>query len=466
MAAQILSLFGYEQLTSAWVQCVVLHAKDFGHCPPEQTRANGTIQSFGVVVVSLPVSRTSNAQEFLWEFPELSLRIQISFKLIERLREEILRAAPQAGEIGGLLIGKRPPPNSVIEIMDAIAVPAEGVQPAGNFVIRSDALKRIIDQYSFGDRTVIGFYRSHSGQRICLRPQDLALIEQWFKDPSDVFLVIRPHDGRASAGFFYWQDGSVFGDFALTFPLSEAELKSPSWKSLISGSKHAEWFPLLLARARAAKVRLGASRNWLLACGVVALLLLIAIGRTRAGFESGLKNRVSSRESSHALRLRVEQNGLRALVTWDRSAPEVANASEANLLIWDGPRPPIFRPLSLTELRSGSIDCTFINDTVKVRLDVMGAGGNAKTDSASLISGVDRDRSLAVSGSDGLQASSSGLKSSNPSSASSERTRAFAAPQVGENPPARLPTSRLRPKNKSHRAPRPKSKILAIPRLP
>ena len=165
--------------------------------------------------------------------------------------ERSCSAAPQAGEIAVCLIA-RPQANSVIEIMDAVAVPADGVQPAGNFVIRSDALKRIIDQYSFGDRTVIGFYRSHSGQRICLRPQDLALIEQWFKDPSDVFLIMRPHDGRASAGFFYWQDGSVFGDFALTFPLSEAELKSPSWKSLISGSKHAEWFPLLLARAREA----------------------------------------------------------------------------------------------------------------------------------------------------------------------------------------------------------------------
>ena len=370
------------------------------------------------------------------------------------------------------LIGKRPQTNSVIEIMDAVAVPADGVQPAGNFVIRSDALKRIIDQYSFGDRTVIGFYRSHSGQRICLRPQDLALIEQWFKDPSDVFLIMRPHDGRASAGFFYWQDGSVFGDFALTFPLSEAELKSPSWKSLISGSKHAEWFPLLLARAREATAQLGTSRNWLLACGLVALLLVIAIGRTRAGFESGSRNRVSSRDSSHALRLRVQRNGFRALVTWDRSAPEVANASEANLLIWDGPSQPIFRPLSLTELRSGSIDCTFINDTVKVRLDVMGAGGNAKTDSASLISGPDRDRSRAVSASDAMQAISSGLKPSNPSSASSpssaspERTRAFAAPRVGGYPTARLPTSRPRPKRQSHRAPRPKSKILAVPRLP
>ncbi len=447
-----------------------------------QNQTNGTIQSFGVVVFSRPFLRTSNSPVFLWEFPEFSLRIQISFELIERLRDEVLRAALPVGEIGGVLIGKRASQNSDIEIMDAVALPADSDEPAGNFVIRTDALRKIIDQYSLGERRVIGFYRSHSGKRICLRTEDLVLIEQWFTDPSDVFLVIRPHDGRASAGFFYWQNGSVFGDFALTFPLSEAELKSRSWSSLIGGSKHAEWFRLFQERVREVVLRMRSSRNWLLTCGLAALLLVIAIGRTRARFESGLKNPVSSQDSSHTLGLRVQRNGLRVLVTWDRSAPQIANAKESNLLIWNGPSQPAYRPLTLTELRSGSAYFTIINDTVRVRMDVMDEFGNAKTDSASLRSKLDPSTVETASHSSpadvnsdmasvapALQALSTGFEPSNASSALSkgvENTHSAAGPQVEGNATPRPPTGGTRLKSQRHRTSPPKRKIVRVPRLP
>lgn len=447
-----------------------------------RTQTNGTIQSFGVVVFSLPFLRTSNSPVFLWEFPEFSLRIQISFELIERLRDEVLHAALPVAEIGGVLIGKRASPNSDIEIMDAVALPADSDEPTGNFVIRTDALRKIIDQYSFGERRVIGFYRSHSGKRICLRSEDLVLIDQWFKDPSDVFLVIRPHDGRASAGFFYWQNGSVFGDFALTFPLSEAELKSRSWRSLIGGSKHAEWLRPFQDRVREVVLRARSSRNWLLTCGLAALLLVIAIGRTRAGFESGLKKSASSQDSSHTLGLRVQRNGLGVLVTWDRSASQIANATESNLLIWDGSSQPAYRPLTLTELRSGSAYCTIINDTVRVRMDVMDALGNAKTDSASLLSKLEPSAVENASHSSAadvsspmasvaatVQVPSIGLEPSNASSALSqgfENTHTAAEPSVDGNGISRPPTAGARLKSQRHRTSSPKRKIARVPRLP
>lgn len=445
-------------------------------------QTNGTIQSFGVVVFSLPFLRTSNSPVFLWEFPEFSLRIQISFELIERLRDEVLHAALPVGEIGGVLIGKRASPNSDIEIMDAVVLPTDSDEPTGNFVIRTDALRKIIDQYSLGEHRVIGFYRSHSGKRICLRSEDLVLIEQWFKDPSDVFLVIRPHDGRASAGFFYWQNGSVFGDFALTFPLSEAELKSRSWSSLIGGSKHAGWFRPFQARVREVVLRVRSSRNLLLTCGLAALLLAIAIGRTRVGFESGLKNPVSSRDSSQTLGLRVQRKGLRVLVTWDRSASQIAHATESNLLIWDGPSQPTYRPLTLTELRSGSVYCTIINNTVRVRMDVMDALGNAKTDSASLMSKLDPSAVETASHSSAadvsspmarvaatLQAPSTGLEPSNASSALSqgvENIHTAAGLSVNGNGTPRPPTGGARLKSQRHRTSPSKRKIARVPRLP
>jgi hypothetical protein len=430
-------------------------------------------------VFSLPFLRTSKSKVFLWEFPEFSPRIQISFELIERLRDEVLHAVLPAHEIGGVLIGKRASPNSDIEIMDAVALPAHIDEPVSNFVIRADALRKIIDQYSLGECRVIGFYRSHLGKRICLRSEDLVLIEQWFKDASDVFLVIRPHDGGASAGFFYWQDGSVFGDFALTFPLSEAELKSRSWRSLIGGSKHTEWFRPFQERAREVVLRARASRNWLLACSVAALLLVIAIGRAPAGFESSLRNPVSPRDSSHTLGLRLQRNGLCVLVTWDRSASQIAKATESNLLIWNGPSQPTYRPLTLTELRSGSVYCTTINDTVKVRMEVMDELGNAKTDSASLTSkpgpsavettshSSPADVSLSMASvAATLQAGSTGLEPSNASSALSqevENTHSAARPQVDANGTPRPPTVGVRLKGRTSS---PKRKTVRVPRLP
>lgn len=64
-----------------------------------------------------------------------------------------------------------------------------------------------------------------------------------------------------------------------------------------------------------------------------------------------------------------------------------SEAAEANLLIWDGPSQPSYIPLTPTELRTGSRSYTTINDKVSIRLEVLGALGNAKTDSVVLPSG-------------------------------------------------------------------------------
>lgn len=263
-------------------------------------------------------------------------------------------------------------------------MPTERVEPTTNFVINSEALKEIIDRCSAAQRRVIGFYRSHLGNRVCLRQEDLALIEQWFQDPSNVFLVIRPHEGRASAGFFYWQNGSVFGDFTLMFPFSAAELQSRSWNSLLGGSEKSGWFRTLLTRSTEGTVKMGRSRKWVLIYCLLTLFLTIAIASTWTRLGSSSRSGASSRDPSHALGLRVQRNGMHVLVTWDLSAPQIAKATDANLLIWDGPSQPSYIPLSSKELRTGSMSCTTINDKVSIRLEVLGASGNAITDSVVL----------------------------------------------------------------------------------
>jgi hypothetical protein len=142
-----------------------------------------------------------------------------------------------------------------------------------------------------------------------------------------------------------------------------------------------------LAHATEGMVRMGTGRKWVLIYGLLTLFLTIAIANTWTHSRSGSRNHTSSRDSSHVLGLRVQRNGMRILVTWDRSAPGIANATDANLLIWDGPGQPFYIPLTPIELRAGSMSGTTVNDQVSVRLEVEGASGNAKTDSAVIIAG-------------------------------------------------------------------------------
>ncbi len=75
---------------------------------------------------------------------------------------------------------------------------------------------------------VIGYYRSRSGEHICLKPDDLNLIESVFVDPGNIFLIIDPSTSpSATAGFFFREGGVVFSGFSfMEFPFDPRMLAS------------------------------------------------------------------------------------------------------------------------------------------------------------------------------------------------------------------------------------------------
>ncbi len=336
-------------------------------------------------MASPSLSRVSRPAAYLWTFPECPVRIHLSFQLIERLRADILPTVPLGREIGGLLIGNQAP-NGDIEIFDSVPLMAEAPAAAQHFVIRAESISQAIQTCAVTQRRVVGFYRSHLDQRVHLRPEDLVSIHAWFKDPVNVFLVIRPHDGRASAGFFFWQDGKVFADYSLTFPFSASELKSRAWSTLVGGAPRPSLATSLFSRARQILQETSAGVKFALAVGLLVILGIIGFFSQRDSIEGALRNRQFSTDASHPLGLRVARDGLNLLVGWDRSVPEIVNARDANLLIWDGSSQPLFVSLTPAQLRSGSVSYASGSDKVTFRLDVIGMSGNAKTESILSIS--------------------------------------------------------------------------------
>jgi len=305
---------------------------------------------------------------FLWTFPECPVRIHVSHLFIDRLRKAVLDLAPEDREVGGLLIGNELSPTGDIEVSDYLQLPP-GSESNKNFRVCSDSLTQAIQSGRAADRRVVGFYRTHLEQRIQLRSQDLECIRSKFNDPMNVFLVIRPHDGRASAGFFFWEDGSVVG--GLTFPFSSTELESPSWTTLVGGSPKPSRLHGLLARTRDRALPMSAGRR-------IGLVVLVA---TLLAFAAALRIYRPASDTSPTLGLRIERALLGVVVAWNPAAPEVATAKDADLLIWDGSSPPAFVRLTTAQLRTGRAFFTSVSDRVEVRLDIIGTAGRARTES-------------------------------------------------------------------------------------
>jgi hypothetical protein len=224
-----------------------------------------------------------------------------------------------------------------------------------------------------GDQRVIGFYRTQLEQRIQLRGEDIECARTKFDDPTNVFLVIRPHDGRVSAAFFFWHEGSVVG--GLTFPFSISELKSPSWQTLVGGSSK-RGLSSLVARVQNRVLRVSTRPRiglFVLVATVIALGGVLHIYHLTA-------------DSPHTLGLRVERALLGIIVGWNPATPEIADAKDANLLIMDGSSPPAVLRLTASELHAGRVFYPSVGDRVEVRLDIIGTIGKATTESVVSVS--------------------------------------------------------------------------------
>ncbi len=329
----------------------------------------------------------SLADYYHWEETGRGIHIYMHAAMADRLQAEVLQ---NTQEITGILLGRTEEaagkPATILE--DFIRVPDS--DPAALEAVLLKTALAACDAPAAP--SIIGYYRSHLGEGLSLSPADLQIIESYFQSPASVFLLIKPAPvtKACTAGFFFWEDGAMQPEFSplevalgtkpapptppldelpssdlpgnLAALLRQAALPQPESEPQPAvlpppPNKSPRQWPSVLVRA---------------ATIVIATAALVVSVVTYLGAPRPAREEAASPAPVSMLGLQVERTPPDLLVTWNRSAREIAAASRATLSIHDG---KIQRSLNLdrSQLTRGSFLYTPVGDDIQFRLEVFGA---------------------------------------------------------------------------------------------
>jgi len=167
-----------------------------------------------MAAVASVAADTASALSYVWEDPGDAIMIQVSLDLVERLGaavEQGLGTGPRGNEIGGILWG-RPLPGfrRAVLIDDFEVAPCEHLRGASNTLSPKDQRSLRTRLASRAGQQVVGYFRSHTRPGMYLDRDDFAVFSQYFPEPWQVFLLVRPStEGPAMGGFFFWEEGDV-----------------------------------------------------------------------------------------------------------------------------------------------------------------------------------------------------------------------------------------------------------------
>jgi hypothetical protein len=341
---------------------------------------------------------------YLWEASGHPFSIRLSRSAAERILADSASALMRRRgvEVGGVLLGTRKPgAQTVINIEDVEPVPCE--YAFGSSFLLSDhdcgilesALERLNSARDARFRPV-GFYRTHTRDRLSLSADDLLVMGRFFADPADVALLVRPSAMRpSSAGFFVWEDGTIRSEASyLEFtikPRRNGGREQPDTVDVATPDVAAADVPLpsFLSAGSAGDIPKEASespgkgdsrRGWWTSLYLQAPLFLCLMAAAGVlGFDTAKK--VDSRpqlaaRDPYSLALRVVEYGENVQLTWDRTARAIGASSRGVLAITDGEQN---RTVDLTagQLAHGSVIYRRISPRVRFRLEVFVQGRNS-----------------------------------------------------------------------------------------
>jgi hypothetical protein len=163
------------------------------------------------------------SESYLWSIPGAPIRVHFQFKVIKEIEEYLKQGAStsSAGVVQsrGLLFGNVDVPgNSIITGFSPLA--AARLPDIGESL---SAARKVVP-----GKQMLGYFRTHTGSRLYLSNDDLALAETFFYDPACVLLLINQmKTGTINAGFFFWDRGQLNGDFCfLEFPFNVSALEA------------------------------------------------------------------------------------------------------------------------------------------------------------------------------------------------------------------------------------------------
>lgn len=309
--------------------------------------------------------QVSEGAHYTWSFPG-SITVELDLQMVRRLQAQLDQA--QEGLLFGHTDGSttRVADYRAISSKEAAALRTKGTLPRGS------------------DPSPVGYFRVETGAMLQLNEDDVALAKTALPHSDQVILLIQKNESDSpAASFFFWEDGSMFSDFAfLEFPFDADRLAELERARASRGeSVHRHEPPQTLA-APGATPRPG--RNWprgavLAIAGLVALLIggglagSRIITLTRAAIAPAASAPASDlTRGSFGLRVENGDSGA-LLIKWDRQAEAVVNATGGSLIVRDGEAPRII-PLYGDLVRGGRLIYTPTTSRVELRLTLDRAG--------------------------------------------------------------------------------------------
>jgi hypothetical protein len=179
-------------------------------------------------------SPTGAASFYRWEVAGKPIAILFSLDLMDRLEREVLESfkavTKRGSEIGGVLGGRVLAGSQTTVIIERFE-PVECDYSRGPLYLLSDEdkvrMKQAIERTgnAGGSISVAGFFRSNTRRELVLDEEDQAVAKEFFSDPNNVFLLVRPFAMKPSAGgFFFWENGQLPETSYQEFPFKRAEL--------------------------------------------------------------------------------------------------------------------------------------------------------------------------------------------------------------------------------------------------
>jgi hypothetical protein len=177
---------------------------------------------------------TGAASFYRWEVAGKPIAILFSLDLMDRLEREVLESfkavTKRGSEIGGVLGGRVVAGSAPTVIVEQFE-PVECDYSRGPLYLLSDEdkvrMKQALERVSRagGGVSVAGFFRSNTRRELVLDEEDQAVAKEFFSDPNNVFLLVRPFAMKPSAGgFFFWEGGQLPEETYQQFPFKRAEL--------------------------------------------------------------------------------------------------------------------------------------------------------------------------------------------------------------------------------------------------
>lgn len=181
----------------------------------------------------------------VWSVSAKPVSVHLNLEVVRGI-EALLAAAPRefgrAVEAGGILLGRArqaAPDYWLVAVESFEAVEIEYVRGA-SWTLSNEDKKRLaasLRRHAKPGRDAlapVGWFRTHSRPGLFLDQHDFELFQQFFPDPSQVALVIRPEEEAPPvAGFFLWENGEIHRRSSYsTFPFRASALAPLAMRAL------------------------------------------------------------------------------------------------------------------------------------------------------------------------------------------------------------------------------------------